>query len=95
MMEAIVSLVSFIFIGATSALFTDFLFDCLQDGMIFEKWGRFVDGKFWFKPLGGCIICTNFWITAMLILLCYLMPLIVGILFIFGLSNYLIKKLNE
>lgn len=94
-MEAIVSLVSFAFVGLTAALITDFLFDCLQDGMIFSKWGKFVEDKFWMKPLGGCLICTNFWISAILVFIYFNIPTLVCILFIFGLSNYLIKKLND
>lgn len=49
------------FVGASLSNFFD---DCLQDGMIFEKYGNLIRGKYLLKPLGGCVICTNFWITA-------------------------------
>lgn len=54
--------ISILFAAFTAASFSNFFDDCLQDGMIFEKWGKFIEGKFWLKPLGGCMICTNTWV---------------------------------
>ncbi len=93
-MEVIVLFASLLVVGIASALLTDFFFDCMADNMILGQWGEIVKDKFWLKPLGGCLICTNFWITALLIGIYFLQPIIVVIVFTFGLSNYLIKKLN-
>ena len=85
-------LIIYAFICAT---FTDFIDDCLKEGMIFEKWGKIVDGNFWLKPLGGCLVCTNVWINIVL----YFILMFYGKEFDFvllfgqiGLSNYFLKK---
>lgn len=48
--------------------FTHLLFVGLSEGMIFEKWANFAEGKFWMKPFGGCMACTGFWITVVVCL---------------------------
>lgn len=81
--------------AALCAAFADFLDDCLKPNMIFEKWGNFVEGKFWLKPFGGCIQCTNVWINIIVYML--MIPCISQIDFVMlfgqiGASNYLLKK---
>jgi hypothetical protein len=55
-------LLSIIFSGI--ALFID---ECLQDGMVFGWWLPFLErlgvSQFWQKPVGGCVICTCFWLS--------------------------------
>jgi hypothetical protein len=36
----------------------DFL---MEEGQLLSRWGTYVDGKNWCKPLGGCVVCTAFW----------------------------------
>ena len=47
-----------LFVGFISACFTNFFDDIIQEGMILEKYGKFIENKPIFKPLGGCLICT-------------------------------------
>ena len=77
-----------------SASFSNLLDDMFMDGMIFAKYGKWVkDGSFWKKPLGGCLICMNVWITG----LCYLASFndiglkVVTIFFVLGISNTVLK----
>lgn len=79
-----------IVIGAPS--FANLFDDCLGEGMIFEFWGKIVKGKFWMKPLGGCVICTNVWITiafTVLILIEFNLPVLA--LSILGVSNTVLR----
>lgn len=55
-------IISILFIAFATASFSNFFDDCLQDGMILAKWGALAKDKFWMKPLGGCLICTNTWV---------------------------------
>lgn len=55
-------ILSILFIAFATASFSNFFDDCLQDGMILAKWGGYVKDKYWMKPLGGCLICTNTWV---------------------------------
>ena len=55
--------------------------------------GSFKSAKWFYKPLGGCIICMNVWITALILLGYYfgLMPIYTIFVIIFF-SNTLIIK---
>lgn len=79
-------------IAISSALFADFLDDCMSDGMIFQRYGRWVRGLgFWGKPLGGCLQCFQFWISCIMIALYfYLQPLFFTFA-VFGISNKFVK----
>lgn len=76
------------FVGASVANFYD---DCLQEGMIFSFIGKFVKDKFWLKPLGGCIICTNVWITFLMSILYLFFPVIFIVFAVLGISNTCLK----
>lgn len=78
------------------ACLSDFFDDIIKDDMIFERWGKFVNGKFWLKPLGGCLLCTNVWvnIAAFFVINGFNFDLsIINLLFQIGVSNLILKKL--
>lgn len=56
-----------LFAGAfITACFSYFLDLCFEDQMIFKRWLPFLErtireSSFWYKPLGGCVICANVW----------------------------------
>ena len=79
-MELIV-FVNILFVAFSGASLANLYDDCLQDGMIFNKLGAFLQLEirlnqkrkvkklkvpFWKMPIGGCIICTNVWITVLM-----------------------------
>lgn len=57
-----IEIVYILFLSFVTASFSNWFDDCLQPNMIFARWGEFVKDKFWLKPLGGCLICTNTWV---------------------------------
>ena len=61
--------VDLLFVAIVAYAFTFMLFVGLADGMIFNKWAKFVEGKFLLKSFGGCMPCTSFWITVVFCLL--------------------------
>lgn len=129
-MENLSVFVDIILVAFAGASVTNLFDDCIQDGMIFGRYGNwlrkdetfnnyatkhnemireyqnntdsnselnkeieYVDGKFWKKPIGGCIICTNTWIT-LIMLIFYKFILIVFVIFaIIGVSNTFLKKI--
>jgi hypothetical protein len=79
-------------IAISSAFFTDFLDDCMSEGMIFEKYGRWVRGLGWWgKPIGGCIQCFQFWISVLMIVLYFCLQPLFFAFAVFGLGNKIIK----
>jgi len=115
-------------IALAGASLSNFFDDCLQDGMIFSAYGKWLNKeylrnleikqhndrltediengiilfqdaefieplneKFLKKPIGGCIICTNVWITILLIILYYVLYPLFIILSIIGISNTFLK----
>lgn len=51
-----------------NACLSYFISFCIDEGNIFEGWLPFITRKlkggeqnFWFKPLGGCVVCANVW----------------------------------
>lgn len=90
-MQVIYSVVDILFIAAAGASLANLFDDCLGEGMIFERYGQFIKDKFWFKPLGGCIICTNVWIAFSLFLLFPLCPLVFNVLAVIGISNTVLR----
>jgi len=85
--------VEILLVAVVSPFLTFFLDDCMSPGMIFHKWFVFVQGKYWLKPLGGCMKCTNFWITIIMYVLFQFNPLIFGIFALIGISNWIQTKL--
>lgn len=47
----------------------------IGEGMLFERWGAFVEDKYWLKPFGGCGYCTSFWITALMLVIYHICPM--------------------
>lgn len=45
----------------------------------------------WKMPIGGCIICTNVWITILMILLYLFLPVVFLLLSVVGISNTALK----
>ena len=85
--------VNILFVAFSGASLANFFDDCLQDGMIFCKYGNFINTnkRWYFKPLGGCIICTNFWITILLVAL-FIFSFKAFIFFsVVGISNTFLK----
>ena len=80
-------------IAICSSCFSDFLDDCFKEDMIFERWGKFVEGKFWLKPLGGCAQCMNVWIALIMFLLSQILITVFYIFALIGLSNTILKRL--
>jgi len=85
--------VSIIFVAFSSASFANFFDDCLQDGMIFQSYGKWLKNNesFWKKPIGGCIVCTTTWITFLMIILFIYLPYLFALLSIIGISNTILK----
>jgi hypothetical protein len=62
-----------LFLSIVSALATFFLEFCFREGNIFAGWIRFLNRYFYeneknpfrflYKPLGGCALCMNIWLT--------------------------------
>jgi hypothetical protein len=58
-----IDIIGILFVAFVTASLTNFIDDCLADGMIFGKYGTWAkDGSKWKKPIGGCMICTNAWV---------------------------------
>lgn len=78
-----------------AASLSNFLDDCLQPEMIFGRYGDLVRSLgFWGKPLGGCLICMNVWVSLAVFVIftqpCEWIDLGIAILFI-GVSNTILK----
>lgn len=63
MIEFLILLFTFAFITACFSWFFDL---CIEEDMIFKRWLPFLqrtikETSFWYKPLGGCVICANVW----------------------------------
>ena len=64
-MEIVATLFVIVKIAALSFLCASFIFTlevAKSEGMILEKFAKYLDGKFWLKPFGGCGYCTLFWV---------------------------------
>ena len=84
--------VEIIGIAISSALFADFLDDCMSEGMILERYGHWVRGVGWWgKPSGGCLQCFQFWISIVMIVLYFCLIPLFFCFAVFGLSNKMIK----
>lgn len=130
-MENLNVFVEIILVALAGASLTNFFDDCIQDGMIFGRYGNWlrkeenrnkeiefhnnlivndienglcnmediknlvepIKEKFWKKPIGLCMICTNVYITIFM-LIAYKFILILFLIFaIIGVSNTFLKKI--
>lgn len=75
-----------------AASLSNFLDDCMQPEMILGRYGDWVRSLgFWGKPLGGCLICMNVWVSIAVYLSFFGLPEpVIAILFI-GISNTILK----
>ena len=107
---AIIAVVAF-----CSAAWSKFLDFCMEDGNILDWYYRFIMriGKVktdaggnilscnrLFKPLGGCLLCFNFWVSIPgFIWLCYLLPYKYEFILIFwfyqSLSGYFVQFIKR
>lgn len=92
-MEKIVSLASVDLILLLSPFLSYMLYDFMQDGMIFSKWGQWLETiPVWIaKPLGLCLKCFHVWVVIIL-------ALVVGVPFLkfiisLGVSYVILVKL--
>ena len=57
---------AFSFVAIVVAMLSLFLEFCFWEGNIFHPYYAFIEkhlhDKFWFKPLGGCVVCMNVWL---------------------------------
>ena len=79
----------------SAASLTNFIDDCISPEMIFGKYGNWVRSLGWIgKPIGGCIICTNVWVSAAVYVItlqpCTLAGYLFAILFV-SVSNTILK----
>jgi hypothetical protein len=130
-MENLNVFVEIILVALAGASLTNFFDDCIQDGMIFGRYGNWlrkeenrnkeiefhnnlivndidnglrnmedvkefiepIKENFWKKPIGGCMICTNVYITIFMLIM-YKFILILFVIFaIIGVSNTFLKKI--
>lgn len=84
-----------IVIAVSGVSLTGLFTDCLEKGMIFEFWGKIINGKWWGKPLGGCFICTNIWATAFMLFIFYFASPLWIILAVISISNLISKNINN
>ena len=87
------SVATLIYVSVSSVFLGNFFDDCLREGMIFERWGKFVDGKWWAKGLGGCQQCTLVWIFLFMLTMYYVAPGVYFVLSGIGLSQWILKVL--
>ena len=99
-----------------SASFSAFLDFCFEDGNIFDwyyNWlkkvckikadatGAIVGGSRWFKPLGGCLVCFNFYVSIpAFIWLCDLLhygvlPMVLIFFLYQGLSGFFVQLIKR
>lgn len=86
--SVIVEILFISFVGASLANLFD---DCIQEGMIFQRWGEIVKDNFWLKPLGGCIICTTPWITLIVSGIYFTSPFLFYPIALIAISNTALK----
>lgn len=90
-MFSLSAIANILFVALSGASLANLYDDCLQEGMIFAKFGAFIKDKFWLKPLGGCLICTNVWVTLLVGIIYFLSPVLFFAISIVGISNSILK----
>lgn len=84
-----------VFFAFGSASLSNLIDDCIAPEMIFGKYGNWIRSKgFIGKPFGGCLICTNVWVS-LIVYLAFLHPCSINewafsVLFV-GISNTILK----
>lgn len=84
-------IVEIFFVAFVGASLTNLFDDSIQPGMLLEKWGKIVEGNFWLKPLGGCIICTTPWVTLIISGIYMLSPFVFYPIALVAISNTILK----
>lgn len=94
-MENLNVFVEIILVALAGASLTNFFDDCIQDGMIFGRYGNWLrkDENFWKKPIGGCMICTNVYVTIFMLIMYKFILILFMIFAIIGVSNTFLKKI--
>jgi hypothetical protein len=94
-MENLNVFVEIILVALAGASLTNFFDDCIQDGMIFGRYGNWLrkEENFWKKPIGGCMICTNVYVTIFMLIMYKFILILFMIFAIIGVSNTLLKKI--
>lgn len=84
-----------LFLAFGAASLSNLIDDCIAPEMIFGKYGNWIRAKgFIGKPFGGCLICTNVWVS-MIVYISFMQPCSVNewafaVLFV-GISNSILK----
>lgn len=92
-----IDVVNVLLIAFAGASLSNFIDDSLADGMILGRYGNYIrdKNKWWLKPLGLCMRCTNVWVTLFLII-CFLFSFkIFFMLSIIGISNTFLNYVNK
>jgi len=92
-MEKIVSLAHVELVILLSPFLSYMLWDFMQDGMIFQRWGKFLETipEWIAKPLGGCLKCFHVWVVIFLSI--YLQIDFINFLISLGVSYVILYKL--
>lgn len=105
-MLSLYAIANILFIGFASASLANLYDDCLQPGMIFSRFGTFLQLEirlnqkrkvkklkvpYWKMPIGGCIICTNIWIAVLMSILYLVFPVAFIVFAVLGISNTCLK----
>lgn len=82
-------------VAVCAASLSNLIDDCIAPEMIFWKYGNWVRSLGWYgKPIGGCLLCTNVWVSLAVYLalfgLCGWQSVVFAILFI-AVSNTALK----
>lgn len=94
--DVTMTFVDLILICLSSVMLGDFYQDCLDDGMIFGKFGLWLElkgDKWWSSPLGGCQICNTTWTFFLMFPLFIFTPMVWMVLTGMGMSNFILKIL--
>ena len=85
-------------VGVSGALVSWFYNQCLQEGMIFERFGEFLQSApdRWYKSiLGGCIYCNSVYVTGLMLFLYLCFPVAWVVFAAVGLSFFLIGLIDR
>lgn len=83
-----------IFVIVSGVFLSSMIDDFLDEGMIFERWGKYLESnpdKWILKPLGGCIICLNIWILIGCFFANVLHPPTLAFLFVLSCGHWFMK----
>lgn len=84
-----------LFFAAAASSLSNLIDDCLNPDMIFGRYGNWIRSKgFIGKAFGGCLICTNVWVSLIVYIAfmqpCNLNEWAFALLFV-GISNSILK----